>query len=444
MLEKYRRNTSGSRQLFDRAQHLFAGGVNHNLRTFGMAHSGAYPPFMRKGSGSHIWDVDGNEYIDWWMVHYSAILGHNHPKVIKAIRAQLENGCHFGTLNEAQIEFGERLQKAIPALAKMRFCSTGSESTMYAVRLARLYTKRPLVAKALGGWHGGNDALGYHLKYPFNDGPFFNGVSFDFNDRDSVDVMMTKYGQDLAAVIVEPVLGAGGGLPPESGFLPYLREETQKRGILLILDEIVTGFRLRYGSAGKTIFGVEPDLMTLGKIVAGGMPLAVYGGREEVMSLAAPGASGGRWVGGGTFSDHPLSMAAGVATLDVLLSIKDEYATLNSTGDRFRKRVNDMFEQDKVSALATGFGSIAFIHWLKHEAPGLPLTGRKIGEAIDYDGLELFQGLLLEQGVLGYHGLGALSFVHPKKDLDNTLSAISVVAKQMKKLQTSREDKLFP
>ena len=288
------------------------------------------------------------------------------------------------------------------------------------------------MAKALGGWHGGNDALAYHLKYPFDDAPFFNGVSFDFNDRDSVDMMMRKCGKDLAAVIVEPVLGAGGGCPPEQDFLRYLREETQKRGILLIFDEIVTGFRLRYGSAGKSIFGAEPDLMTLGKIVAGGMPLGVYGGREDIMSLAAPGAAGGRWVGGGTFSDHPLSMAAGIATLDVLLSIKDKYATLNNTGDKFRARVNEIFEQEKVNALATGYGSIAFIHWLKHEAPSPPLTGRKIGEAIDNDGLEMFQALLLEKGVLGYHGLGALSFVHSDKDLDDTLNAISAVAKEMK------------
>jgi len=435
MLEKYKQSTSGSKQLFDRAEHLFAGGVNHNLRTFGLVQSGAYPPFMKKASGSRIWDVDDNEYIDWWMVHYSAILGHNHPKVIKAIRTQLEKGCHFGTLNEPQIQFAERLQKAIPTLAKMRFCSTGSESTMYAVRLARLYAKRPLVAKALGGWHGGNDALGYHLKYPFKDEPFFNGVSFDFNDRESVDAMMRKYGKDLAAVIVEPVLGAGGGLPPEQGFLRYLQEETQKRGILLIFDEIVTGFRLRYGSAGKSIFGVEPDLVTLGKIVAGGMPLGVYGGREDVMSLAAPGAAGGRWVGGGTFSDHPLSMAAGIATLDVLSSMKDRYAILNGMGDRFRERVNDVFEHERVNALATGYGSIAFIHWLKHEAPSPPLTGRKIGEALDNDGLETFQSLLLEQGVLGYHGLGALSFVHSDRDLENTLNAISVVTKEMKDLK---------
>lgn len=437
MLAKYTASTPGSRRLFERALRLFSGGVSHNLRTFGLVHSGAYPPFMKKGSGSHIWDVDGNEYIDWWMVHYSAILGHNHPKVIKAVRTQLENGCHFGTSNEAQVEFGERLQKAVPSLAKMRFCSTGSESTMYVVRLARLYAKRPLVAKALGGWHGGNDALAYHLRYPFNDEPFFNGVSFDFNDRESVDAMMKKYGKDLAAVIVEPVLGAGGGLPPEQDFLRYLREETQKRGILLIFDEIITGFRLRFGSAGKSTFGVEPDLMTLGKIVAGGMPLGVYGGREDVMSLAAPGAAGGRWVGGGTFSDHPLSMAAGAATLDVLLSMKDKYATLNSSCDRFRERVNDVFEQEKVNALATGYGSITFIHWLKHEAPNPPLTGRKIGEALDFDGLETFQSLLLEQGVLGYHGLGAMSFVHSGKDLDNTLNAISVVAKEMKDLKAA-------
>jgi len=431
MLDKYRQSTPTSNELFKRALRLFAGGVNHNIRTFGLTQSGAYPPFMRAGKGSHIWDVDGNEYVDWWMAHYSAILGHSHPRVMKAISAQLTNGCHFGTMNEQQVVFGEKLQEAIPSLVRMRFCSTGSEATMYAVRLARLHTGKPLVAKALGGWHGGNDSLAYHLKYPFNDEPFYDGVSFDFNDRDSVDDMMKKHAGDLAAIIVEPVLGAGGGIPPEPGFLPYLREVTKAHDILLIFDEIVTGFRLRYGSAGKEMFGVEPDLITLGKIAAGGMPLGVYGGREDVMSLAAPGAKRGRWVGGGTFSAHPLTMAAGAATLDQLRSTRGEYDTLNKRGDRFRARVNEVFEKEGVNAVATGFGSIVFIHWLKHRLDGRPLTGGKIGEALDHDHLDLFQSLLLEEGVLGYHGLGAASFAHSDGDIEKTLRAIETVSRKM-------------
>jgi glutamate-1-semialdehyde 2,1-aminomutase len=296
MLEEYKARTKKSEALWKKANTLFPGGVSHNIRNFGMPTCDAYPPYMSHGQGSRIWDVDGNEYIDWWMTHYSLILGHNDPVVKKAIRDQNEVGHHFGAPNEPQVRFGEKLQEAVPLLHKMRFTATGSESTMYAVRLARLFTGRNLIGKSVGGWHGGNDALTYHIKHPFTDTPFYDGVSFDYNDPDSFDKMLKKHGENLAAIIVEPVIGAGGGIPPEPGFIPYMREETASRDILLIFDEIITGFRFRYGTAGDKIFGVEPDLLTLGKAAAGGMPLGVYGGREDIMALAEPGAEGGRWV----------------------------------------------------------------------------------------------------------------------------------------------------
>ncbi|MFX0209085.1 MAG: aspartate aminotransferase family protein [Candidatus Hodarchaeota archaeon] len=432
MLEKYKEATSGSRKLWDRALKIFPGGINHNIRTFGLDRCGAYPPFMKRAEGSHIWDVDDNDYVDWWMTHYSMILGHNHPKIREYIQTQVIEGHHLGALNEPQVILGEKIREAIPFMTKMRFCTTGSESTAYAVRLARLFTGKRLVAKACGGWHGGNDALGYHLSYPFSDEPFFDGISFDFNNRESVDTLFNNHGKDLAAVVIEPVLGAGGGLAPKPDFLPYLREETEKRDILLIFDEIVTGFRLCYGSGGKEVFGVEPDLITLGKIAAGGMPVGVYGGREDVMSLATPGAKGGRWVGGGTFSSHPISMVAGIATLDTLQSLKEEYIILNSRGDKFRGEINELIENSKVDALATGTGSIIFIHWLKSKLKETEITGVKIGEALDKGQLDHFQGRLLEQGVFGYHGLGALSFAHSEKDLEFTLEAIEKVVTDLK------------
>ncbi|MFX1416014.1 MAG: aspartate aminotransferase family protein [Promethearchaeota archaeon] len=425
MLEAYKKSTPSSEKLFERACHVFPGGINHNLRTFAMDRCGAYPPYMVRGEGGHIWDVDGNQYVDWWMTHYAQILGHNNPEVRKAIEQQLPNGCHLGALNEHQVTLGEAIQRAIPTLSKMRFCSTGSEATMYAVRLARLFTKRRKVAKAWGGWHGGNDSLGYHISHPFSDHPFFDGVTFEFNSRDSVDSVIKTHGDDLAAIVIEPILGAGGGLPPEQDFLQYLREVTESKGILLIFDEIITGFRLVYGAAGKDRYGVEPDLLTLGKIAGGGMHLGVYGGREDVMTLAAPGTPGGRWVGGGTFSSHPLTMVAGIATLKQLEKLDTDYESLNRRGDSFRNRLNSLFDQENFDAIATGVGSVMFINVLKRPLKDEILTGSSLGEAVDNDKLDHFQGLLMENGVFGYHGLGALSFSHSDEDLEKTHEAVS-------------------
>ncbi|MFX0053467.1 MAG: aspartate aminotransferase family protein [Promethearchaeota archaeon] len=429
-IEKYKERTPSSKNLWERAVGLFCGGINHNIRTFGLDSCGAYPPYIKRGNGSHVWDIDGNEYIDWWMTHYSQILGHNNPAVREALAAQIDQGIHFGGLNEQMVLLAEKLKEAVTFLEKMRFCSTGAEATMYATRLARLFTKRKLVAKTLGGWHGGNDALAYHLKAPYTDDAYFNGVSFNFNDKDSFDILMKEHGTELAAVIIEPVLGAGGAVPPDADFLPYLREETESRGILLILDEIITGFRFSYGSAGEKEFGVIPDVMTMGKIIGGGMHLGVYGGREDVMSLATPGAEGGRWVGGGTFSSHPLAMTAGCATLDQLKKKKDEYPALSKRCTDFRNEINKVFDEHKYKAVSTGHGSLIYIHALYNRMEKPPRTGTDIGNQLDHDALDKFQSLLMQEGVYGYHGLGAMSFSHTKDDIEKTLSAIrAVVAK---------------
>jgi len=435
MLEEYKARTKKSEVLWRKANTLFPGGVSHNIRTFGMPTCDAYPPYMSHGQGGHVWDVDGNEYIDWWMTHYSLILGHNDPNVKKAIHDQNEIGHHFGAPNETQVRFGERLQEAVPLLEKMRFTATGSESTMYAVRLARLFTGRSLIGKSLGGWHGGNDALTYHIKHPFSDTPFYDGVSFDYNDRESFDKMLKKHGRDLAAIVVEPVIGAGGGIPPEKGFLPYIREETSSRDILLIFDEIITGFRLRYGTAGDKIFGAEPDLLTLGKAAAGGMPLGVYGGREDIMLLAEPGAEGGRWVGGGTFSSHPLTMAAGLAVLEQLQSKDDEYKRLNAMGDSFRTRLNDMLQEMNAPLIGTGIGSINFVSHLKMK-PNRPIkTPGQLGGLFSTRQQDIFQGFLMQEGIFGYHGLGALCFQHSKEDVEKTLQGISQAIERMPKIE---------
>ena len=432
MLEDYNSRTPKSAKLWKKAVALYPGGVSHNIRDFGMPSCGSYPPYISHGKGSHIWDIDGNEYIDWWMTHYSLILGHDDPVVKKAIIDQVDGGHHFGIPNESQVKYGEQLQNVVPRLEKMRFTATGSESTMYATRLARLFTKRKFIGKTRGGWHGGNDALTFHMSHPYTDEPFYNGVSFDYNDRDSLDTLLKNHGKDLAAIIVEPVIGAGGGIPPLDDFLVYLREETESRDILLIHDEIITGFRLRYGTAGDKLFGSEPDLLTLGKAAAGGMPLGVYGGREDIMALAVPGAEGGRWVGGGTFSSHPLTMAAGIAVLERLNEKRNEYDRLNKMGDAFREKLNEMLQDMNAPLIGTGYGSINFVSHLT-KLLDVPLrTPGQLGALFDHDQQDIFQGYLMQEGVFGYHGLGALSFTHSKEDVEKTLEGISRAIQKMK------------
>ncbi|MGY5876011.1 MAG: aspartate aminotransferase family protein, partial [Candidatus Thorarchaeota archaeon] len=435
-LERYLSSTEKSKKLWERAVKLFPGGVSHNIRQFGLPAFGAYPPYISHGEGGHIWDVDGNEYVDWWMTHYSQILGHNNPQVRKAIADQLETGIHFGAPNEPQVEYGEKLKDAVPVLEKMRYTSTGSESTMYAVRLSRIFTNRKLIGKTLGGWHGGNDALTYHMSHPYTDDAFYNGVSFDYNDRDSLDEMLKRYGNDLAAIILEPVIGAGGGIPPEPGFLQYLREETESREILLIFDEIITGFRLRYGTAGDELFGVKPDLLTLGKAAAGGMPLGAYGGREDIMALATPGAERGRWVGGGTFSSHPLTMAAGLSVLEQLQSKKKEYSRLNKMGDDFRERLNGMLREMHAPLIGTGYGSITFISCLTGDIDGPLISPGLLGKLFDHDQQDIFQSYLMQERVFGYHGLGALSFSHVDEDIEFTLTGIKNAVESLMKVKS--------
>lgn len=434
MLEDYNARTPKSKELWKRALTLFPGGVSHNIRNFGMPGCGSYPPYISHGKGGHIWDKDGNEYIDWWMTHYSLILGHDDPVVKKAIIEEVEGGHHFGIPNEPQVRYGEKLKATVPLLKKMRFTATGAESTQYAVRLARLFTKRKLIGKTLGGWHGGNDALTYHMSHPYSDDAFYNGVSFDYNDRESLDSMLKKHGKDLAAIIVEPVIGAGGGIAPMNDFLVYLREETASRDILLIHDEIITGFRLRYGTAGDKLFGAEPDLLTLGKAAAGGMPLGVYGGREDIMALAIPGAKGGRWVGGGTFSSHPLTMAAGIAVLERLHEKQEEYDRLNKMGDSFRERLNQMLREMNAPLLGTGYGSINFVSYLTKVLDEPLRTPGQLGALFDHKKQDLFQGFLMQEGVFGYHGLGALSFTHNDEDIERTLEGISKAVSNVTRL----------
>jgi glutamate-1-semialdehyde 2,1-aminomutase len=304
-----------------RARELFPGGVSSPVRAFGGV--GGEPFVVERGEGSRIWDVDGNEYIDFVLSWGPLVLGHAPPIVLDALEETMRRGTSFGIPTELEVRLAERIVERMPHLEMLRFVSSGTEATMSAIRVARAVTKRDVIVKFEGCYHGHADSflvragsgvatLGLPNSPGVPDALAALTITAPFNDLDSVARALREY--EVAAVIVEPVVGNAGFIPPDPQFLPGLRALTQEHGAHLIFDEVMTGFRVAYGGARER-FGVVPDLTTLGKVIGGGLPVAAYGGRRALMECVAPL---GPVYQAGTLSGNPLAMAAGLATLTAL------------------------------------------------------------------------------------------------------------------------------
>lgn len=432
----YRLRASRSEALHERASAVIPGGVSHGIRFFS-----PYPFYVKSGSGSRIWDVDGNEYVDYWMGHLTLILGHSHPAVVQALRRQVEHGFHWGTANEGEVELAELVQRTVPCAQAVRFCNTGAEATMYAVRVARGYTGGSVILKAEGGWHGFCTDLLVAVHGPF-DQPESLGLprylqktvgTFPFNDAEAAAEIIRKE-KDLAGVIIEPVLGAGGGIPAEKEFLQVLKEETEARDSLLIFDEIITGFRLALGGA-QEYYGVLPDLVTLGKVLGGGLPIGAVAGSREVMELTDPrgDAREGRKVsiGGGTFSSNPLTMAAGLTTVRYLEEHRKVYGSLARFGGEIRKRVPAVFTDRGVDVVCTGVESLFQVHFPLEEGVVIN-SARDVFQLTDPRRREEeFKLGLVNEGVYTMHGGGGLSVAHDEEDVRHLLRATESVAEEM-------------
>ncbi len=412
----YAERTPGSKGLFERAREVFPGGVSHNARYFA-----PYPLSVSRALGQRIWDEDGNAYVDYWMGHMALILGHSPKVVVGALRRQVGRGTHYGMPSRLSLELGEEVQRSVPCAEMLRFCNSGAEATMYLVRLARGYTGRKVVIKMAGGWHGYNTELNMGVHRPFDRSESIGILPEEqasvravrFNDFEAAEKAVRAARGELAAIFLEPVLGAGGCIPADRGFMKGLRELAEGAGALLAFDEIITGYRVALGGAQER-YGVTPDLAALGKVVGGGLPIGLVCGREEVMRLADPTMKGGFVsIGGGTFSENPLTMSAGLATVRYLRKNRGKaYPALEEAGKRLREGVDGALASEGVEAHTTGMGSLFQTHFGAEPRCAEDVSEEDKAAEVRYS---LF---LMERGIFILPGHpGSISTAHSGRDL---------------------------
>jgi len=438
-LKTFQKKRPKSKKLWQKALKVLPGGISHNIRTFGLPLIEGFPIFINSGNGPYLIDIDGNEYIDCWNGHFAMILGHNPPEIRKVIKDNLSNGWHFGTNTEYQVNLAEMIIQFNPGIEKIRFCVTGTEATMYASRLARAFTKRRLIAKAKLGWHGSNDTLYYDV------GGMINGVnppgileaedsgilSFEINNENTFD-LIKKNKDKLAAIIIEPILGGGGGFPVELEFLKKLREETERYGILLIFDEVITGYRFTNALFQNKI-NIIPDLTTMGKIIGGGMPIGAVGGRRDIIEQSSPEIENQVLIGGGTFSGYPLSMIAGHKTLEILNESSQDYERINDEGSNLLKNLNQFFNDEKLPIVAIGHQSIIMLHVLSRiiDQPSM----KDIIQFKDKKREALLQLALFNRNISGLHGLGSISMAHTHDNIIQLQKILEEIANPVSKYQ---------
>ncbi|MDR2637899.1 MAG: glutamate-1-semialdehyde 2,1-aminomutase [Zoogloeaceae bacterium] len=417
--------TSRNQTLFERAQRSIPGGVNSPVRAFRSV--GGTPRFIAKGVGARIWDADGKSYLDYVGSWGPLILGHAHPEVMAAVVETAARGLSFGAPIEAEIELAERLCQLVPSLDMVRLVSSGTEATMSAIRLARGFTGRDLLVKFEGCYHGHSDSLlvkaGSGLLTFGN--PSSSGVPADtakhtlvlpYNDTAALADAFARRGDEIAAVIVEPVAGNMNLIAPRPGFLAALRESTQRHGALLIFDEVMTGFRVGLHSA-QGRFGITPDLSTFGKVIGGGMPLAAFGGRQEIMECIAPL---GPVYQAGTLSGNPVAVAAGLATLKIIAQ-PGFYEILEARAGRLCEGLTRAAVRHGIPFCAQNVGGMFGLYF----APACPEDFESV-MACDKEHFNRFFHVMLGAGhyfAPSAFEAGFVSSAHSEADIDRTIAA---------------------
>jgi glutamate-1-semialdehyde 2,1-aminomutase len=414
VVEQYRRSNRRSFELNERARSFLPGGITRTSVYFD-----PYPPYMERGEGCRVYDVDGNARIDFSNNYTALVLGHCPPPVVAAVQAQVARGSAFAAPTRHEIDLAQLIVRRMPAVERVRFASSGTEAVMFALRLARAFSGRRKIAKAEGGFHGTSEyaavsvspdlAQAGPIETPaslpaargLTGGVLEDVIIFPFNHLEATEAVLRRHSPDLAAVIIEPVQGSSGMIPAHRDYLARLRDLTARLGILLILDEIIT-LRLAPGGA-QSIYGIAPDLTVMGKIIGGGYPVAAFGGRADIMALLEP--EGGRppIPQSGTYNGSPIGMVAGAATMAALSP--SVYDRLNAMGDDLRRRLAAMFARRGLPAQVTGMGSLLNLHFTD-----VPVTDYRTMRTGDLERLRhVFFGLLNEGIYLAPRGMACLS-----------------------------------
>ena len=423
-----------SQDFFNQAKKIIPGGVNSPVRAFKSV--GGTPPFIQKAIGATIIDVDGTEYIDYVGSWGPMIVGHAHPQVIEAIQQSAQNGTSFGAPTVAEIKLAEKICALVPSVQMVRLVNSGTEATMSALRLARAVTKRDAILKFSGCYHGHSDPLlveagsgAATFGVPSSPGvpksTAKDTLTLPYNDLEAVNHLLTQKGHEIAAMIVEPIAGNMGCVLPLLGYLQGLRTLCDQYGILLILDEVMTGFRVDKGGA-QNYYNIRPDITTLGKVIGGGLPVGAYGGSQEIMSQISPS---GPVYQAGTLSGNPLATAAGLATLEIL-SQPGFYETLNKRTQRLTSEISTILTQAGINHLSTRVGSmfgLFFTHLT--QVDNFEHASQSNQERFN----RWFHGMLKEGIYLApsQYEAGFLSIAHDDTIIDRTLEAANKVAKTL-------------
>lgn len=422
-----------SKELYQKAVKLMPGGVNSPVRAFKAV--GGSPLFIKRAKGSKIYDVDGNEYIDYILSWGPMIVGHCNPAVVKALKAATDKGTSFGAPTPLEIELAQMVMKAYPSIEKVRMVNSGTEATMSAIRVARGFTKRDKIIKFEGCYHGHADGLlvkagSGAMTFGVPDSPGVpasyaeNTLTLPYNDTEALKDMLRKIGNEIACIILEPVVGNIGCVLPQKGFLETLREQTKKYGIVLIFDEVMTGFRVSYGGAQK-YYGIKPDLTCLGKVIGGGLPVGAYGGRKEIMSIISPE---GPVYQAGTLSGNPLAMTAGIETLKIL-SKKDTYKKLEKTMQHLEEGLKDAAKRAGIPTKFYRAGTMFCTYFTEKEV--VDYTTAKTADTEKF--ARFFKGML-NRGISlapSQFEAGFISLAHTAADIDKTVNAAYKTLKEL-------------
>lgn len=450
-LTEFEKQTSKSREFFSKAKEVMPGGVTANIKFFD-----PYPIIMEKGKGAYLYDLDGNEYVDYLLSYGALMLGHGHPKIIQAIQEQLEEDgtMLFGTPHRLEVVMGEKIKELYPSMERIRYTNSGTEATLLALRLAYAYTGKTKIAKFEGHYHGGYDQVLLSLNPSLEEAgqahapksvieskgidPYHEKqtIVLPFNDLEHTSDILTKNKDEIAAVILEPI--QGGFIPAEAAFMKGLRKLTEELGILLIFDEVKTGFRVGLSGA-QGHYSIKPDLTALGKVVGGGFPVGIVGGKEEIMMTSAPAASSDVFDSShskkssakevlfhsGTYNGHPTILAAGLATINVL---EQEIEHVFNMTDRLKEGIEGFFEKRGIAMQTIGLGSIFNVVITEKEQVR---NYRDLQQANFSMRKELDFGLLAKGIYTKPLNRYSMATVHGEKEVDRTLEAYDAVLSKM-------------